>query len=142
MTKNNEFEKQIKEKGIVLFDGYCNLCSWSVRFIIKRDKKDYFRFVALQSETGQQILANFKLLESFDKSVILIENGKVHFKSSAVLKISRKLKQPWPLTYAFIIVPKFLRNLVYDFIAKNRFKWFGRKTECYIPDKDLNYKFF
>ncbi|MFP4024685.1 MAG: thiol-disulfide oxidoreductase DCC family protein [Thiohalospira sp.] len=125
-----------QNKGIVLFDGYCNLCSWSVQFIIKRHKKDYFRFTSLQSTTGKQIADKFKIPFISAESVILIENESVYYKSTAALRIARKLNGLWPLSYVFIIIPKFIRDYIYTIIAKNRFKWFGRRTECYLPEKN------
>jgi len=125
-----------KNKGIVLFDGYCNLCSWSVQFIIKRHKKDYFRFASLQSPTGNQLTDKYKIPSDNTESVVLIENESVYFKSTAALRIAKKLTGLWPLSYCFIIVPIFIRDYIYSVIAKNRFKWFGKRTECYLPEKD------
>ena len=130
-----------KNKGIVLFDGYCNLCSWSVQFIIKRDSKDYFRFISLQSEIGNRIIQEFNLLVGFDKSVVLVENNSIYFKSTAALRITKKLKGLWPLSYVFIIIPKFIRDSIYEIISKNRFKWFGKKPECFVPEINIKYKF-
>ncbi|MFO7828995.1 MAG: DCC1-like thiol-disulfide oxidoreductase family protein [Bacteroidales bacterium] len=122
-----------QNKGIVLFDGYCNLCSWSVQFIIRRHKNDYFRFASLQSATGRQIIDRFKIPPNTAESVVLIENGSVYFKSTAALRIAKRLSGLWPLSYGFIIVPKIIRDYIYTIIAKNRFKWFGNRTECYLP---------
>lgn len=134
-------EKKPENKNIVLFDGFCNLCSWSVNFIIKRDNKDIFRFASLQSETGKQILSEFKLPVDFEKSVVLIENNSVYFNSEAALRISKNLRHLWPLIYVLIIIPRFLRNFVYILIARNRFKWFGKRDTCHIPTTDYSYKF-
>lgn len=139
-NSNNPLEKY-KNKGIVLFDGYCNLCSWSVQFVIKRDTKDYFRFVSLQSESAKQLLNQFSLPTSFDSSLVLIEHRSIYFKSDAALNIARKLRHLWPGLYFFIIMPKAIRDEMYSLIAKNRFKWFGKKDECYLPKKDVSYKF-
>lgn len=133
-------EKQ-EYKKIILFDGLCNLCSWSVNFILNRDKKDIFRFASIQSETAKQILSKFKLPVDFEESVILIENNSVYFKSEAALRISKNLRHLWPLLFVLIIVPRFVRDSIYNFIAKNRFKWFGKKESCYTPEKNYNYKF-
>lgn len=128
-------------KNIILFDGFCNLCSWSVKFILKRDKKDIFRFASLQSETGKRILSEFKLPVDFEKSVVLIENNSVYFNSEAALRISKNLRHLWPLLFVLILVPKFVRDSIYNFIAKNRFKWFGQRNSCYSPEKNYDYKF-
>jgi predicted DCC family thiol-disulfide oxidoreductase YuxK len=129
-------KKLPQNKGIVLFDGYCNLCSWSVQFIIKRDKNDYFRFASLQSEIGKQVINQFNLPSDFDDSVVLIENNQIYFKSTAALRIAKKLKSFWPLSSIFMVIPKFIRDYIYTIIATKRFKWFGKKDACYIPDKD------
>ncbi len=141
MEKNKNLLELYQNNGIVLFDGFCNLCSWSVQFIIKRDSKDYFRFASLQSETAIEILDSFGISEGFDKSVILIENQKVYFKSDAALRIARRLKKYWKYLYYLIYFPKFIRNFTYDIIAKNRFRWFGKKEICYVPEEDYSHKF-
>jgi len=125
-----------RNKGIVLFDGYCNLCSWAVQFIIKRHKKDYFRFLSLQSARGMQLVDRFKVPFPPNESFVLIENETIYTKSTAALRIAKKLTGLWPLSYSFIVVPKFIRDYIYSVIAKNRFKWFGKRTECYLPEKD------
>ena len=139
-NSNNPLEKY-KNKGIVLFDGYCNLCSWSVQFIIKRDFKDYFRFASLQSNIAQELLNKNKLPEAFDQSVVLIEGESVYCKSDAALRITKNLVGYWKYFYYFIYFPKAIRDFIYEIIAKNRFQWFGRKNECYLPENDLSYKF-
>ena len=129
------------EFSIILFDGVCNLCNSSVNFIIDHDKKNDFRFASLQSEAGQDLLKKFHLnVKDFD-SIILIENGKHYQRSSAVLKIVKKFPGLWKLLYLFIIVPKPLRDFVYDNIADNRYKWFGKKESCRVPTPELKEKF-
>ena len=130
-----------KKHKIILFDGVCNLCNSSVTFAIKRDKNDIFRFAALQSEIGMQLISKFKIDTSQTDSIILIEGNKYYEKSSAALHIAKHLCGGWPLLYGFIILPKFIRNAVYDFIAKNRYKWFGKKESCMIPTPELQAKF-
>jgi predicted DCC family thiol-disulfide oxidoreductase YuxK len=128
-------------KSLILFDGVCNLCNSSVQFILLRDKKDRFRFASLQSDYGQSILKQYNLpTEQFD-SLALVENGKLYKKSSGALRIARRLNSLWPMLYAFIIVPPFIRNFVYDFIAKNRYRWFGKKEECMLPRPEWRQKF-
>lgn len=134
--------RSLKNKGIVLFDGYCNLCSGSVTFILKRDKKDYFRFTSIQSEIGQQYLSNIKISTELNNSVILIEDGRVYYKSTAALRIAKKLKGLWFLLYVFIIIPSPIRDYIYMVISKNRYKWFGRKTECFLPEEKYKHYFF
>lgn len=126
---------------VILFDGVCNLCNSSVQFIIGRDPKAQFRFASLQSAYGQQQMTKFNLPASELNSVLLIKDGKLYQKSSAALHIARMLSGAWPLMFAFIIVPPFIRNAVYDFIARNRYKWFGKKDECMIPTPELKSRF-
>lgn len=126
---------------IILFDGVCNFCNGAVNFTIKRDKKKSIRFAALQSEVGIQLTKQYGLPENDMRSFLFIENGKMYNKSTAALKVCRRLTGLWPLVYGFIIVPAFIRNAVYDFIAKNRYKWFGQKQECMIPTPDVRARF-
>ena len=128
-------------KAIVLFDGVCNFCNSSINFIIEHDKKDHFRFSPLQSEKGKMLLQQFNEDEKGLDSIILIENNKLYKRSTACLKIAKKLNGIYFLLYAFILVPSFLRDPVYDFVAKNRYKWFGKKDACMIPTPAVKEKF-
>jgi predicted DCC family thiol-disulfide oxidoreductase YuxK len=130
-----------KKQSIILFDGICNLCNSSINFVIKRDKKDEFRFTALQEEPGISLLKRHHIDTKDTDSIILIENDIVYVKSSAALRVSRKLSGAWPLMYVFMIIPTFIRNGVYDYIAKNRYKWYGKQDSCMIPNPELNDKF-
>ncbi len=130
-----------ENKKIILFDGVCNLCNNSVVFIIKRDKKDVFRFAAIQSDAGEKLIKKHTIDTSKTDSIILIDNNSYSVKSSAALKIAKHLKGGYPLLYGFIILPAFFRNWVYDIIAKNRYKWFGKKDSCMIPTPELKSKF-
>jgi len=130
------------QKPVLLFDGYCNLCSSSVVFIIKRKKGDTFRFASLQSDFADKLLQEVSYKDDTPDSIVLVENDKTYFRSAAALKIAKKLKWPWPLLYAFIIIPPFIRDWIYDVIAKRRYKWFGRKEQCFIPPEDMSHKFY
>jgi len=125
--------------AIVLFDGVCNFCDSSVNFIIEHDKKDYFKFTPLQSEIGQEFVKKFSL--SGIDSVILVEDEKFYTHSTAALKIARQLGGIWSLLYAFIIIPKPIRDFFYKLFAKNRYKFFGKKDECMIPTPEVRAKF-
>jgi predicted DCC family thiol-disulfide oxidoreductase YuxK len=128
-------------KKIILFDGVCNLCNGSVVFIIKRDKKDVFRFAAIQSDEGQELIQKHNI-DTLKVDSILLINGERYFsKSTAALKIARHLSGGYPLLYGFMILPRFFRNWVYDIIARNRYKWFGKKESCMIPTPELKAKF-
>jgi predicted DCC family thiol-disulfide oxidoreductase YuxK len=130
-----------KKHSIILFDGVCNLCNSSINFVIKRDKSDEFRFTALQEEPGISLLKRHHINTKDTDSIVLIENETVYVKSSAALRVSRKLSGAWPLMYVFVIVPTFIRNGVYDYIAKNRYKWYGKQDSCMIPTPELKKKF-
>jgi predicted DCC family thiol-disulfide oxidoreductase YuxK len=125
----------------VLFDGVCNLCNSSVQFIIKRDRKGIFRFASLQSEFGQGQLSRFSIDGSKMDSVILIKAGRVFMYSSAALEITRHLRGAWPLFYVFKIIPPFIRDFFYQIVAKNRYKWFGKKESCMVPNQELKGRF-
>jgi predicted DCC family thiol-disulfide oxidoreductase YuxK len=126
---------------IVLFDGVCNLCNGSVLFLIKKDKKNLLRFASLQSSVGQEILQKFNLPTTEFNSFVLVANERVYLRSSAALKAASYLGGSWLFFQIFWIVPKFVRDLVYDFIAKNRYKWFGKKSECMMPTPELKARF-
>ena len=127
---------------MILFDGVCNLCNSSINFVIKHDKKNRFLFAPLQSETGNAIIQKHNIDTTKVDSIILAdEDGTLSFKSSAALKIAAKLGFPINLAVVFFIIPTFLRNLVYDYVARNRYKWFGRKDKCMIPTPELKAKF-
>ena len=131
------------DKSIILFDGVCNLCNTSVNFIIKHDTNNHFRFASLQSDAAKEQLLhnNIKNDKNQLDSIILIENNHIYYQSTAALLILKKLKFPINLGYVFIIIPVFIRDTVYHFIAKNRYKWFGKKDICRIPTKEELDKF-
>ena len=127
------------DSTIVFFDGICNFCNNSINFIIKRDKKGYFKFAPLQSEIAQKLVGD--KTKPMPESVILIENGKTYDRSSAALRIAKKLDGLWPLLYIFIILPKRLRDAVYNLIGRNRYKWFGKTEACMIPNPEVRSRF-
>ena len=129
----------INNKSIVLFDGECNFCNSSINFVLKHEKKPELFFASLQSETGKKILNHFDIQNA--ESVVLIENDKIYLQSTAALKITKYLKGGFPLLYMFMIVPPFIRNAIYNYIAKNRYKWFGKMDTCMMPDVKLKQRF-
>lgn len=126
---------------IILFDGVCNLCNRSVQFIIKHDKKEKLYFAALQSKTGHQLLQQYNLSDLSLNSFVFIENGKAYTQSTAALRVSKYLNGGYRLLYGFLVVPPFIRNAVYRFIANNRYKWFGKQETCMIPTPALKARF-
>jgi len=131
-----------ENKKIILFDGVCNLCNGAVLKTIKYDKKNQFVFTALDSDTGKKILNHLKIDTAKVDSIILYEpNLAYYIKSSAALKVMNDFGGFWKLNNIFWIVPKPLRDMVYGFIAKNRYKWFGKKESCMIPTPELKAKF-
>jgi predicted DCC family thiol-disulfide oxidoreductase YuxK len=129
-------------KKIILFDGVCNLCNSAVQFVIKHDKDDVFRFVALQSELGQEILAYIGLDVKNIDSIVLYEPGVAYYyKSDAALQIAKRLNGLFSLGIIFKIIPTGIRNSLYDYIAKNRYKWYGKKESCMLPTPELKAKF-
>lgn len=131
-----------QDKKIILFDGVCNLCDSSIQFIIKHDKKDIFRFVALQSEIGLEIINHIGIDTSKIDSILLYEPGKAYYyKAQAALKIAKELGGIYTAISWFSILPTFLTNMIYDYIAKNRYKWYGKKEACMIPTPELKAKF-
>jgi predicted DCC family thiol-disulfide oxidoreductase YuxK len=121
------------DASLVLFDGLCNLCSGTVRFILKRDRRLRFRYAPLDGPTASRILSSPGADDGGGESFILYENGRIWRKSTAALRVARKLDGAWPLLYAFIFVPPFMRDAVYDLVAANRYRWFGKKDSCWMP---------
>ena len=134
--------KTAKNKKIILFDGVCNLCNSAVQFVIKHDKKDVFRFVALQSELGQKIIKHIGIDTQKIDSIILYQPGLAYYyKAEAALEIAKQLGGVFYLSGLFKIIPKPFRNKFYDYIARNRYKWYGKKESCMIPTNELKSKF-
>lgn len=129
-------------KKIILFDGICNLCNGAIQFIIKRDTQEQFLFTPLQSKTGQKLLKERGIDTENIDSIILIEpNVVIYIKSDAALQIVKNLNTPWRFILLFKVLPKDFRDFVYDFIAKNRYRWFGKQAQCMVPTSELKSKF-
>lgn len=137
-----ELQDLPKDKMIILFDGVCNLCDNTVQYIIKKDKKDIFRFIPLQSDLGMQIVKYIGIDTSKTDSILLYEPGKAYYyKAQAAIKIAGKLGGIVSALQMFSAFPKGITNAAYDFIAKNRYKWFGKKDECMLPTPEMKSKF-
>lgn len=127
-------------KRIILFDGECNFCDQSVQFILKRDKKEMFMFASLQGKTAESLLDEHGIDCDTD-SFVYIEGNHAYIKSSAALRVSRHLTRPWKWLSVLLIIPTFIRDFFYDFFAKNRYKWFGKKESCMLPSPDVRKRF-
>lgn len=142
ISKSNHTELH---KSVILFDGVCNLCNNSVNFVIDRDKSGQFKFSALQSPEALPYITQANRspedIQDLLQSILLIEGDRIYDKSTAALKIARKLDGLWPLLYGFIIIPGFVRDFVYDWIAKNRYEWFGQLEACRLPTPELRSRF-
>ncbi len=126
---------------VILFDGVCNYCNAWVNFFIRHDRKAKLRFAALQSGTGKKLAARYGINEQALNSIVLIENGKAYTKSTAGWKCFRHLDGGWKLFYAFIVVPRFVRDFFYDLISRNRYRWWGRREACMVPDAKVTSRF-
>lgn len=135
-------EPNLYTNPVILFDGVCNLCNSSVEKIIAADPKKQFRFASLQGSFGQEVLQKFQLPPRELNSFILLENNQIFTRTTGALKVARKLSGAWPLLYAFIVVPRFLRDGIYNIIARNRYKWFGKKESCMVPHAALQELFY
>lgn len=131
-----------KDKKIILFDGVCNLCESSVQFVIKYDTKDQFRFVALQSNLGQEIIHHIGInAKNIDSVILYLPGVAYYYKSNAALQIAKSLGGLFHLGTLFKIIPTPLRNALYDYIAQNRYRWHGKKESCLVPTPTLKAKF-
>jgi len=135
--------EEVKGQRIILFDGICNLCNGSVIFILKREQNPIFKFASIQSEVGAELLNCCGLPSDYSQAVILIDHGKIYLGSTAALKIGQMLKFPWSfLAYRGFIIPKFIRDWVYNQIAIHRYQWFGKRDMCIIPTENLKSRFY
>lgn len=126
---------------ILLFDGVCNLCNASVNFVIRRDPAKRFRFASLQSPAGQELLKKFDLETEKLDSVVLVEGSRFYARSDAALEVARRMRGFWKLLYVFKIVPRLIRDPIYDWVARNRYRWFGKKDQCMLPAPGFKERF-
>jgi predicted DCC family thiol-disulfide oxidoreductase YuxK len=127
--------------AIILFDGVCNLCSGAVHFLIRRDPKGKFRFASLQSEVGLTLLKQARISSEQLDTIVLIEGDRCYTRSTAALRIAKRLPGLWPVLYIGIVIPTPLRNKLYDWVARNRYRWFGRKEQCMLPTPAIKSRF-
>ena len=129
------------DKPLILFDGDCNLCNGFVQFVIRRDPRARSRFAALRSAAAQAALTAAGVHEELPDSIVLLQDGHVRTRSAAALAILRGLGRLWPLLSIFLVVPRPLRDWVYDWVARNRIRWFGRQETCWVPTPELRARF-
>jgi len=134
------FPPDAEGHAIILFDGVCNFCCSSVQFIIQRDPRGHFKFASQQSDVGKALLTFANLPLTMDTFVV-IESKAIYTRSAAALKVAAKLTQPWPLCAIFWLVPSFLRDAAYRLIARNRYRWFGQKEQCWVPTPEIRGRF-
>lgn len=127
-------------KGVILFDGVCRFCNSSVQFVIKHDTEAYFKFASLQSKTGREFLRKYGIDDEID-SFVLILGDSYYTHSDAVLMVCKFLDHPWKWLYVMRFIPRPIRNMIYNIIAKNRYKWFGKETSCIVPSRDIRERF-
>jgi len=131
----------VNENPVILFDGVCNFCNGAINFVLKQDRKSVFRFAPLQSEAGRRLLQQYNLPTEEFESFVLIDQGKVYKKSNAALRVMNKLPWYWKESQIFRLIPTIFRDAIYDFIARNRYKWFGKKDECMVPTPEMRSRF-
>ena len=129
------------QNGVILFDGVCNFCNSSINFVMDRDPSGFFKFGALQSEEGIALLKKAGYQSEYLDSVLLLQDGHVYRDSEAALRITRKMTGLWPLMFGFIIVPRVIRDAVYNWIARNRYRWFGKMDSCRMPTPEIRSRF-
>ena len=129
------------DQRIILFDGVCNLCNSAVKFVLNRDTNSVFNFASLQSDVAKKLLGNSEVSHSDSGTIVLIDNGKVYTRSTAALRVCKYLSGLWPLMTVFMIVPRFIRDWVYNLISRNRYRWFGKLDTCMIPSPEVKDKF-
>jgi predicted DCC family thiol-disulfide oxidoreductase YuxK len=136
-----KLDKIVLDKPIILYDGICNFCTGIVKFIIRHDRNNSFYFASLQSKTGKNILARFGLAHKEFDSFVYVDEKNAYAQSTAGLKLMKKLGFPWNLVHVLIIVPAPMRDAIYRWFARHRYKWFGKKDSCMVPDKEIKSRF-
>ena len=135
-------KEEASSPPVVLFDGVCKLCNGSVNFILHRDRKGRLKLAPLQSDYGRQVLASHEVQSDPMDSIMLLEGKRLSTKSTAIIRISKYLDGLWPLCMIFLIVPRLIRDFIYNIVAKNRYRWFGKYDTCRLPDPEFEDRFY
>jgi len=130
-----------RSRELILFDGVCNLCNHAVQFVARRDPRARFGFASLQSQAAERRLASAGVTGQLPDSIVLLAGDRLYTRSGAALRIARGLRFPWPILSAFLLVPRPLRDWVYDLVARNRYRWFGKRDVCMVPTPELRARF-
>ena len=133
--------KNATDQPVLLFDGHCHLCSGAVQFILKHESEPVLLFAPLQSAYALRLLSKLTVPEAPGNSLVLVENDRVFERSDAAIRICNYLTYPWKILATLKIIPRAIRNLVYDFIARKRYRWFGRSEQCWVPHPTLKSRF-
>ena len=142
MLQNKPDKSDYTSAPVVLFDGVCKLCNGSVNFIVNRDRKAKLKLAPLQSDYGRQVMLSHELNTVGMDSILLLEETRLTSKSTAIIRISKYLDGLWPLCMVFLLIPRFIRDFVYDIIANNRYRWFGKYDTCRLPDPEFEDRFY
>ncbi len=142
MSEDNIQKDDTASHPVVLYDGVCKLCNGSVNFILRRDRKERLKLAPLQSDYGQAVLKKYGKNSDPMDSIMLLEGDRLTAKSTAILRISKYLDRAWPLCMIFLIIPRFLRDFIYDIVANNRYRWFGKYDTCRLPDPEFEDRFY
>jgi predicted DCC family thiol-disulfide oxidoreductase YuxK len=142
MVENNIQKDGTTSPPVVLFDGVCKLCNGSVNFILNRDSKGRLKLAPLQSDYGLRVIASQGKNSDALDSIFLLEGARLSEKSTAIIRISKYLKGAWPLCMIFLIIPRFIRDFIYDIIANNRYRWFGKYGTCRLPNAEFEDRFY
>jgi predicted DCC family thiol-disulfide oxidoreductase YuxK len=142
MSGNNIQKDDTTSHPVVLFDGVCKLCNGSVNFILRRDREGQLKLAPLQSDYGRQVIASQGKNSDAMGSILLLEGTRLSEKSTAIIRITKYLDGAWPLCMVFLIIPQFIRDFIYDIIANNRYRWFGKYGTCRLPNAEFEDRFY
>lgn len=142
MSQENTKERNASSPPVLLYDGVCKLCNGSMNFIVRRDRKKRLKLAPLQSDFGRRVLTSHEMQSEPMDSILLLEGSRLTTKSTAMIRASKYLDGLWPLCMIFLIIPRFVRDFIYDLIARNRYRWFGKYDACLLPDPEREDRYY